>query len=75
MTTYSAWTAAELTVRIAAIKDAIAAAEKGRSYTLEGRSVSRQDLQALRDQLSYYVGELNKLDRSGIRTRRGVMKS
>ena len=71
-TTYSAWTSAELETRIASLKLAIDAAIAGKAYTFNGRSVSRQDLSELRKQMDYYVAELNKLDRSGIRQRVGV---
>lgn len=73
-TTVSGWTASELDTRISAIKDAIAAAETGKAYTFNGRSVTRQDLSALREQMAYYVGEKNRLDRNGVRVRRMVPK-
>lgn len=73
-TTVSGWTAAELDTRIASLKTAIDAAVNGKAYTFNGRSVSRQDLPDLRDQMAYYVGEKNALSRGGIRVRRGIVK-
>ena len=73
-TTTSAWTSAELDTRIASLKTAIDAAVNGKAYSFNGRAVTRQDLKELRSQMDYYVAEKNKLDRSGIRVRRGVVK-
>ena len=73
-TTVSGWSSSELDTRIADIKSAIDAAVQGKAYSFEGRSVTRQDLKALREQMAYYVAEKNRIDRGGIRVRTVVPK-
>ena len=71
-TTVSAYTADELDTLIASAKLAIAAAQGGKAYSFQGRSVARQDLKMLQDHLAWCVAEKNKLDRGGIRARRVI---
>lgn len=73
-TTVSGYTSDELDTLITAIKAAITAALAGRAYTFNGRSVSRQDLAELRKQMAWAVAEKNRIDRGGIRVRRGIPK-
>ena len=61
--TMSIWTRQELLEQIALCKAAIKAAITGDSYTIDGRSLNRQKLEALRSQLSYLEEELAALDK------------
>lgn len=61
----SVWTHQELQNHIAACKKALLAATTGESYSIEGRSLTRQKIEALRSQLAYYESELAKLDGKG----------
>ncbi len=56
------WTRAELTSLLDLWKAAYKAAATGKSYTIAGRSLSRQDLPEIRKQLDYLEGQLEALD-------------
>lgn len=58
----SAWTRDELLQQIAATKSAIHAATTSASYGIEGRSLTRQRLEALRAHFAYLENELAILD-------------
>ena len=58
----SIWTRAELTELIALWKAAYKAAATGKSYTIEGRSLTRQDLPEIQKQLAYLESEIAALD-------------
>ena len=51
---------AELTAAIAEIDKAILATAGGSSYSIGGRSLTRQDVDSLRSQRSQYVRELKQ---------------
>ncbi|MEG2173723.1 MAG: hypothetical protein RRY29_10780 [Desulfovibrionaceae bacterium] len=59
--TTSIWTYEELTSLIAAYKAAYAAASTGKSYALDGRNLTRQDIPEILRQLDYLSGELASL--------------
>lgn len=61
----SIWTKDELTSMIAEWKAAYRAAASGRSYTIEGRSLTRYDLEDIRAQLDYLEDELDKVTGNG----------
>ncbi|MDR2946710.1 MAG: hypothetical protein LBV79_08200 [Candidatus Adiutrix sp.] len=61
----SIWTKAELTAAIAEWKAAYRAASSGRSYTIEGRTLTRYDLDDIRAQLDYLSKELDKASGHG----------
>lgn len=65
MTTYSIWTKSELIEQLDAWKAAYKAASTGKSYTIQGRSLTRYDLKEIRDQLAYLQGELASLENGG----------
>lgn len=63
----SIWTREELTTLIADWKAAYRAASTGKSYTIEGRTLTRYNLVDIRNQLAYLEKELDKLaGRSGV---------
>lgn len=57
----SLWTHEELTSLIAAYKAAYMAASTGKSYSLDGRTLTRQDIPEILRQLEYLKGELAAL--------------
>ncbi len=58
----SIWTRQELLEEIDLYKRALKACASGSSYTIGSRSLTRQNLQEIRDQLDYLAGELAALD-------------
>lgn len=58
----SLWNRTELTALIADWKAAYKAASTGRSYTIQGRTLTRYDLAEIREQLSWLQHELDALD-------------
>lgn len=58
----SIWTRDELLKQIDLWKAAYTAASTGKTYSIEGRSLTRQDLPEIRNQLDYLKGELDALD-------------
>ena len=66
------WTREELLGLIACWKAAYKAASTGKSYTVQGRTLTRYDLPEIRQQLVYLQGELAALDTGPhYRTRKG----
>lgn len=61
----SVWTRQELLEARALWKKAYLAAASGQSYTIDGRSLTRQDIDDIVAQLDYIQKELDKLDGSG----------
>ena len=61
----SVWTREELLTHIKACKQALLVASTGEKYDIDGRSLTRQRLEALRAQLAYYEDELAKLNGGG----------
>lgn len=59
------WTRAELLELLALWKAAYRAAATGKSYTIDDHTLTRQDLPAIRSQLSFLQAELEKLDGQG----------
>lgn len=59
----SIWTREELTEQIRIYKAALKACASGASYTIGTRSLTRQDMAAIRDHLDYLAGELAALER------------
>lgn len=57
----SIWTYEELTSLIASYKAAYHAASTSKSYTIGGRSLTRQDIPEIQRQLTYLQGELAAL--------------
>lgn len=57
----SIWTREELTSLIASWKAAYAAASTSKSYSIDGRSLTRQDIPEIQRQLRYLQGELAAL--------------
>ncbi len=58
----SIWTRDELLSLIATWKAAYQAAATGKSYTIGGRSLTRQDLSEIRAQIKFLGNELRTLD-------------
>ena len=56
------WTREELLDLIACWKAAYKAASRGKSYRVQGRTLTRYDLPEIRQQLVYLQGELAALD-------------
>ena len=65
MRTASTWTREELLSLRSLWKAAYQAASTGKSYTIDGRTLTRQDLDDIRDQFDYIEKELDKLDGRG----------
>ena len=59
----SIWTRPELEEQIRIYKAALTACASGSSYTIGTRSLTRQDMAAIRDHLDYLAGELAALTR------------
>lgn len=55
------WTKDELDEQIALYKKALKSVSVGQSYTIKGRSLTRQDISEIRETLSYFERELKKL--------------
>jgi len=63
---------AQLTLYLAEEADIL---ERGQSYAIRGRSMTRADLAAIRDGISYWQGMVERLARSGgIQRRRVICK-
>ena len=56
------WTREELLSRLADGKAAYRAASTGKSYTIDGRALTRYELPEIRQQLNYLENELAALD-------------
>lgn len=67
----SIWTRAELLELISQWKKAYLAVSSGKSYTIGGRSLTRQDVSVIRAQLESLARELDALDNPG----RGSLRS
>lgn len=61
----SIWTHAELLSLRTSWKAAYQAAATGKSYTIDGRTLTRQDIDDIRAQLDYIQQELDKLNGGG----------
>lgn len=61
----SIWTREELLSLLADWKAAYKAASTGKSYMIQGRSLTRYDLPEIRQQLIYLQTELTALERGG----------
>ncbi|WP_165174639.1 DUF6148 family protein [Desulfovibrio sp. ZJ369] len=61
----SIWSREELLSLLADWKAAYRAASTGKSYTIQGRALTRYDLPEIRNQLSFLENELAALDRGG----------
>lgn len=59
----SIWTRQELLEEIDLYKKALKACASGSSYTIGSRSLTRQDIDKIRDHLDYLAGELAALER------------
>jgi hypothetical protein len=59
------WTRAELLELVAAWKAAYKAASTGKSYTIQGRTLTRYDLAEIRAQLTFLENRLAQLDGRG----------
>ncbi|WP_300786837.1 hypothetical protein [uncultured Desulfovibrio sp.] len=59
----SLWTRDELLALLADWKAAYRAASHGKSYTIAGRTLTRQDIGDIRDQLDYLQRQLDSLTR------------
>jgi len=59
------WTRAELLELLALWKAAYKAASTGKSYQIQGRTLTRYDLPDIREQLHFLEEELAKLDGRG----------
>lgn len=57
----SIWTESELRELIAVWKKAYKAAATGKSYTIQGRTLTRYDLPEIRKQLEYFQSQLDAL--------------
>ncbi len=57
------WTQAELEEQIALWKEAFKQASTGKSYSINGRTLTRYDLAEIRTQLDYFKAELSRLER------------
>ncbi len=55
------YTREELETQIAQVKEAISACISGKSYTIDGRSLTRQDLEDLRAHLNWLYGQLAEM--------------
>ncbi|MDL2275156.1 DUF6148 family protein [Desulfosarcina sp. OttesenSCG-928-G10] len=64
-TSSSIWTRDELLSLRSLWKAAYQAAATGKSYTIEGRTLTRQDLDDIRAQLDFVQEELDRLDGRG----------
>lgn len=69
----SIWTREELHDLLAAWKAAYKAAATGKSYTIQGRTLTRYDLPEIRKQLAYLENELATLN-GGRGSRRVIMR-
>lgn len=58
----SIWSRSELLELIADWKAAYKATTSGKSYTIDNRSLTRQDISEIRRQLDWLTGELAALD-------------
>lgn len=58
----SIWSREELLSLLADWKAAYKAASTGKSYMIQGRTLTRYDLSDIRSQISYLQGELSALD-------------
>ncbi len=68
------WTKEELHSSLADWKAAYKAASMGKSYTIGGRSLTRQDLPQIREQLDYLGRELRALEHgSSLQMRRALV--
>ena len=65
------WTREELLDLIACWKAAYKAASTGKSYTVQGRTLTRYDLPEIRQQLVYLQGARHRASRPHYRTRKG----
>lgn len=63
MSTYTAYKKDELIAQIEELKKAYAAAATGKSYTIDGQSVTRQSLVDLRAQIRELENQLASLER------------
>lgn len=61
----SIWTREELLTQISAAKKALLAAATGESYSVDGRSLTRQKIESLKNHLTYLQAELAALDGKG----------
>lgn len=61
----SIWTREELLQLISLWKAAYKAASSGQSYTIDGRTLTRQNVSEIRTQLSYLEQQLNALSGKG----------
>lgn len=59
------WTRPELLALLADWKAAYKAASTGKSYTIQGRTLTRYDLSEIRGQINYLQNELAALDGRG----------
>lgn len=61
----SIWTRDELIQLISSWKAAYKAASSGQSYTIDGRTLTRQNVPEIRNQLSYLERQLDALSGKG----------
>ncbi|MFV0422268.1 DUF6148 family protein [Oleidesulfovibrio sp.] len=59
------WTKQELLTLLEAWKAAYKAASTGKSYSIQGRTLTRYDLTEIRAQMAYLEQQLNKLNGKG----------
>lgn len=58
----SIWTKEELQKQIKEYKEALLACTSGKSYSIGSRSLTRSDMQEIKNMLDYFEGELNKIN-------------
>lgn len=73
-TTVSGLTVAQLDAIIAACNTALLNNVGTVSYTFNGRSHTKRSTKEIIETLTWAVAEKNRLDRGGIRVRRGIVK-
>lgn len=61
----SLWTRQELEALIKEWKNALMSAASGSSYKIDGRELTRQDIDDIKKMLAYLEDELDKLDGQG----------
>lgn len=68
----AAFTLAEAKAKLTEWKSAETKVAEGQAYIIAGRSMTRADLVAIAERISYYSAMVRQLERGGIRIRQGV---
>lgn len=68
----AAWTLTEARAKLDEWKAAETKVAEGQAYQIAGRMMTRADLAAISERISYYTKIVTQLERGGIRIRQGV---